>query len=300
MQPPTLRQLEYFSALAKHLNFRAAASECYVTQPAISGQIAQLEGLLGFKLFERDKRQVRLTREGEALLPRAREVLAEVEGFCELSQSLGAPLSGPLRLGTIPTVGPYLLPQVLPALRAEHAALQLFLTEDLTSRLVERLEDAQLDALLLDIDVELGDLETLPLFSDPFFLAVRAGDPLEGREALGLDVLDEREVLLLEEGHCLRDQIIPLCKSSASIDAPSFMGTSLGTICQMVAGGLGVTLLPELALQRELASAPDLRALDFGADGPSRQIGLAWRKSSPRAAEFKALGEELARAYMRS
>ncbi|MCB9916664.1 MAG: LysR family transcriptional regulator [Planctomycetes bacterium] len=300
MQRPTLRQLEYFVALAEHLNFRAAAEACYVTQPAISGQLAQLEGQLGLRLFERDQRQVRLTPAGEALLPRARAMLADADAFGETAHALGAPLTGPLRLGVIPTIGPYLLPRVLPALRKDFPELQLFLREDLTSRLVAALDAGELDVLLLAVDVDLGDLESLPLFSDPFVLAVPAGDTLAGCEGVGLESLAGRDVLLLEEGHCLRDQIVPLCATSGADESSGFRGTSLGTISQMVASGLGVTLLPELALERELAGAHGLATAEFGPEGPSRSIGLAWRKSSPRAEEFRALGEAIARAYMAS
>lgn len=300
MQLPTLRQLEYFAALADTLNFRQAAQTCCVSQPALSGQIAQLEGTFGVQLFERDKRSVRLTRAGRELLPRARTILDGAQQLGELARSFGAPLSGPLRLGAIPTVGPYLLPKVLPAVREAFPSLRLFLREDVTPRLLALLAAGDLDLLLMAIDVELGDVATLPLFSDPFLVAVAAGDALSHSESVQLDQLANREVLLLEEGHCLRDQTLPLCESVGSSELPGFRATSLGTVAQMVAGGLGVTLLPELAVERESAAAPGLRTVPFGPDGPGRQVGLVWRKSSPRADEYKALGEVLARAYAAS
>ena len=294
---PTLRQLEYFVALADELSFRKAAAACFVTQPALSGQIAQLEALLGATLFERGKRGVRITPAGEALLPGARTVLATCDHACELVRSSSAPLNGPLRLGVIPTVGPYLLPRVLPAVRAAHPELQLYLLEDLTPRLLQQLESGELDLLLLAVDTELGDVATQPLFSDPFLLAVPAGDELADADEVRLADLDGRGVILLQEGHCLRAQTLPLCEAAGSGELSGFRASSLGTVTQMVAGGLGVTLLPELALERESAAAPGLRTIPFGADGPGRSIGLAWRKSSPRAAEYRSLGETVAAAY---
>ncbi len=297
MQRPTLRQLEYFVALADLLNFREAAEACFVTQPAMSAQIAQLEALVGVPLFERAKRQVRLTAAGAALLPGAQDILRGTDALGELARSLGAPLHGPLRLGAIPTVGPYLLPKVLPAVHAAHPELALYLREDLTARLVARLEEGELDVLLVDVDVELGGLETESLFSDPFVVAVRCDDELAGRDELTLADLRDRDVLLLEEGHCLRDQTLPLCERAGGGEPLGFRGSSLGTITQMVVGGLGLTLLPELAVERELAAAPGLATVTFGADGPGRTIGLAWRQSSPRADEFRALGATIARAW---
>ncbi len=299
-QRPTLRQLEYFVALAQRLNFRAAAEDCFVTQPALSGQIAQLEGALGLKLFERDKRQVRLTEHGAALVAGAQETLASADRWTETAHSLGQPLAGPLRLGSIPTVGPYLLPALLPAVRRAHPQLQLFLHEDLTPNLIERLRSGELDLLLLAIDVDLGELETCELLSDPFLLAVPAGSELSGHASATPEDLEDRDVLLLEEGHCLRDQTLPFCERSGGREVAGFRATSLSTLVQMVVAGHGVTLVPELAVKREVRATPGLAALPFDAAGPSRSIGLAWRRSSARAAEFRALGETLVTAYARS
>ncbi len=297
MDRPTLRQLEYFVALAERLNFRRAAEACFVSQPSLSAQIAGLEGTLGVQLFERDRRGVRLTAAGEALVPGARETLAACGRLGQLARSFGAPLTGPLRLGAIPTVGPYLLPRVLPAIARDWPELQVYLREDTTARLLEGLEAGRLDLLLLAIDLDLGSVETMPLFSDPFVVAVPEGDELAGAEEAQPSDLDGRDVLLLEEGHCLRDQALPICTAAGADEMSGFRGTSLGTIAQMVAAGLGVTLLPELAVEREAAAAPGLRTIPFGSDGPSRSIGLAWRASSPREAEFRTLGETLQRAW---
>lgn len=300
MERPTLRQLEYFVALAERLNFSRAAEACFVSQPSLSAQIAQMEALLGAQLFERGRRGVRLTRSGESLVPAAREVLEASDRLGQLARSLDAPLTGPLRLGAIPTVGPYLFPRVLPAVREAHPDLRIFLREDLTPRLVELLRDGELDLLLLATDVDLGDLATEPLFSDPFVLTLGERDEGPTADEARLEDLEGRNVLLLEEGHCLREQTLPLCETAGAGELGGFRASSLGTITQMVAGGLGVTLLPELAVERESAAVPGLRFVPFGADGPSRTIGLAWRDRSPRAEEFRELGRTLAEAHAAS
>ncbi len=297
MQLPTLRQLEYFCALAERINFREAAEACTVSQPGLSGQIAQLEATLRVPLFERTKRQVRMTKSGQVLVPKAREVLAQADNRSELARARGAPLSGPLRLGAIPTVGPYLLPKVLPAVRKQYPEMAMYLREDLTPHLLEQLESGDLDLLLLAIDVPLGDVETQFLFSDPFFVAVPEGHSMAKLKEVQTKELLHDEVLLLEEGHCLGDQTLSLCQAPGQEQALGFRSSSLSTIVQMVAGGLGITLLPELALKRELAGAPGLRSIPLPPDGPSREIGLAWRKGSPRDEEFRMLGEAITQAY---
>ena len=249
------------------------------------------------QLFERDRRGVRLTAAGAALVPGARETLTAADRMGQLARSFGAPLTGPLRLGVIPTVGPYLLPRVLPAVSEAFPDLQVYLREDMTGRLLEQLETGKLDLLLLAIDLDLGSVETLPLFSDPFVLAVPSTDELAGAEAAQLSDLDGRDVLLLDEGHCLREQALPLCTAAGADEMSGFRASSLGTITQMVASGLGVTLLPELAVEREAAAVPNLRVLPFADEGPSRQIALAWRTSSPREAEYRTLGETLQTAW---
>jgi LysR family hydrogen peroxide-inducible transcriptional activator len=297
MDCPTLRQLGYFVAVAEQLSFSKAAEVCHVSQPALSAQIAQLESLLAVQLFERDRRGVRLTSAGGALVQPARDTLGKCDRFMQIAKSQGAPLTGPLRLGTIPTVGPYLLPQVLPAVYEAFPKLQVFLREDTTDRLLAQLDEGELDVLLLAVDIDLGRVTSLPLFSDPFVLAVADGDELADAQEASLAKLEGREMLLLDEGHCLREQTLPLCEAAGGDERRGFRASSLGTIAQMVAGGLGVTLLPELAVAREAAAAPRLRTIPFGADGPSRSVGLAWREQSPRAEEFRQLGETIARAY---
>ena len=300
MERPTLRQLEYFAALADRLNFRKAAESCFVSQPALSAQISQLESLLGLSLFERDRRGVRLTSAGKALLPDARDLLTRCDRLGQLARSLGTPLTGPLRLGVIPTIGPYLLPRVLPALAEAFPELRVFLREDTTDRLLDLLGAGKLDLLLLATDIDLGPVVTQALFSDPFLLAVPEDDELAGREQARLSDMEGRDIMLLDEGHCLREQLLPLCAAAGAGELSEFRASSLGTIAQMVAGGLGITLLPELAVEREAAAAPRLRVIPFGADGPSRVVGLAWRSRSPRDYEYRALGDALATAYARA
>lgn len=300
MERPTLRQLEYFVSAAEHSSFRKGAESCFVSQPSLSAQIAHLEARLGIKLFERARGGVQLTRAGRELVPAAQETLAACDRFGQLAKSFGAPLTGPLRLGVIPTVGAYLLPQVLPAVAAAYPELQLFLREDMTDRLLDQLAAGDLDLLLLAVDIDLGGVATLPLFSDPFVLAVSESDELAGATQASLSDLEGRNVLLLDEGHCLRSQTLPLCDSAGAGELGGFRASSLGTITQMVARGLGITLLPELAIERESAAAPGLRLISFGADGPSRSVGLAWRANSPRADEYRKLGQTLAKAYANS
>ena len=295
-----LRDLQYLVAVAEHRHFGRAAEACFVSQPSLSAQIAQMEAVLGVKLFERDPRGVRLTRAGEALVPEARATLAACDQLCQLARSSGAPLTGPLRLGVIPTVGPYLLPRVLPAVHEAYPELQLFLREDRTAQLVEQLQAGKLDLLMLAVDIDLGGLATLPLFSDPFLVAVSEQDDLARLDEVRLSDLDGRDMLLLEEGHCLREETLPLCEAAGGGDLSGFRASSLGTITQMVARGLGITLLPELAIEREAAAVRGLRTIPFGADGPSRSVGLAWRANSPRVEEYRMLGATLSAAYARS
>lgn len=300
MERPSLRQLEYFVALATHLNFRRAAEACFVSQPTLSGQIAQLESMLDMALFERHPRGAELTPNGETLLVEAKRVLNAVDRLAQVAGSFGAPLTGPLRIGVIPTVGPYLLPKILPAVRQAFPELQIYLREDQTSRLLQQLDVGDLDLLLLAIDIDLGNVTTMPLFSDPFVVAVANEHEWGAREEIELTDLKQKDLLLLEEGHCLRDQILPLCHGENGDEPVGFRATSLPTIAQMVASGLGITLLPELALERESVATPNLHLIHFGADGPCRSIGLAWRKSSTRTDEFKALGDVMAKAYAAS
>jgi LysR family hydrogen peroxide-inducible transcriptional activator len=287
---PTLTQLRYLVAVADHLHFRKAAAACHVTQPALTTQIQALEERLGAPLVERSKRRVMLTPLGQEVAARARHILEEAQALGDLARGARRPLCGPLSLGVIPTIGPYLLPGLLPAVREAHPELRLFLREDQTARLVERLLAGQLDLLLLALPVDTPGVETLALYDEPFVLAAPRGHRLAGGRPLAEEDLAGQSVLLLEDGHCLRDQALAVCRSAGAQEAGAFQATSLNTLSQMVANGLGVSLLPTLAAPAECRSAPGLIIRPFAAPAPSRRIGLAWRAISARRHEFQLFG----------
>tara|TARA_R110002072_G_scaffold276793_1_gene438510 strand:- start:21 stop:917 length:897 start_codon:yes stop_codon:yes gene_type:complete len=292
---PTLRQLEYLVALAEHLNFRRAAESCYVTQPTLSNQLKELEGALGVQLFERDKRRVLATPAGELLTKRAREVLRGVADLVDQARAFNAPLSGPLRLGVIPTIAPYLLPNAMPRLRERFPELQLYLWEDHTDRLLARLAEGQLDLLLLAREAELGEVALLDLFRDSFLLAAPHDHPLAKRKRVRQADLDGERLVLLQEGHCLRAQALTLCSARGAGESREFQASSLSTLIQTVAAGSGITLLPKIALEVEGHPDRGLAFVPFSKPEPARTISLAWRRSSPREAEFRALGKELSK-----
>lgn len=298
MERPSIRQLEYLVAVAKHLNFREAAESCHVTQPALSTQLQQLEALLGVQLFERDTRRVVATSAGVALASQASKILGATDSLLDMARAEGEPLTGRLRLGAIPTVAPYILPAVVQVTRKAHPRLVLLLTEDQTDRIVARLHGGDLDVLLLALDVDLHGAEEMQLFSDPFVLACPKGHPLAEKEVLSESDLENQTVLLLEEGHCLRSHALPICKSSGMTEYADFRATSLGTLLQMVGAGLGVTLIPEMALELEALRNQNVVFRPFDEGGPSRRIGLAWRKASARKDEFADLGESIRKAFL--
>ncbi|MEL6907180.1 MAG: LysR substrate-binding domain-containing protein, partial [Planctomycetota bacterium] len=273
MERPSIRQLEYFVAVAEHLNFREAAESCHVTQPALSTQLQQLEALLGVQLFERDTRRVVATAAGIELAERARRILGEVDGLLDRARAEGEPLTGRLRVGAIPTVAPYILPAVVRAVREAHPGLKLLLTEDQTDRIVAQLHGGELDVLLLALDVDLKGAEEQQLFDDPFVLACPDGHELGQREVLAESDLDGQTVLLLQEGHCLRAHALPICKTAGMTEYADFRATSLGTLLQMVGTELGVTLIPEMAVELEKLRNPGVSFRYFDEGGPSRRIG---------------------------
>ena len=289
----SFRQLEYFVAVAERLSFRAAADACFVTQPGLSAQLKDLERLLGVQLFERNQRTVLLTPAGETLLPLARSILTASGEFVDLARSLTRPLSGTLRLGVIPTVAPYLLPKTLPALRRRYPQLQVRLHEDLTHRLLELLSHGRLDLLLVALEADLGNVSTLALATDPFVVAVPAQHRLAKRKRVTEADIAAEQVLLLDDGHCLRDQALAVCHTSGASEVGDFRASSLNTLVQMVAGGLGITLLPRLSLEVEAPQLSQIVILPFRKPEPSRTIGLVWRTTSPRAHEFQLLAKLL-------
>lgn len=290
---PTLRQLEYVVSVADLSSFHRAAEACHVSQPGLSAQVKQLESQLGVQLFERDKRRVLITAAGREVVARARRLLTASDELVEAARTLSAPLAGPLRLGVIPTIAPYLLPQALPAVRRAHPELNLRLREDQTEHLLALLDAGQLDLLLLALEADLGEVETLPLFRDSFLLATPPGHPLADRDEIDESWLNGEQVLLLDDGHCLRDQALGVCGRSGMSEIGDFRATSLSTLVQMVAGGEAITLLPRLALGVECARTAEFCVRPFRDPAPFRTIGLAWRRSSPRGEAFRQLAELL-------
>jgi LysR family hydrogen peroxide-inducible transcriptional activator len=289
---PSIRQLEYLVALAGTRHFGRAAKACAVTQPALSLQIRELEELLGVKLFERSRRQVLVTPAGERVIARAREALRRIDDLLDEARAAQRPFTGRLSLGVIPTVAPYLLPRALPAVRAAYPGLELLLREDQTQRILARLREGDLELLLLALPVEGDDLESLPLFEEPFVLAVPAAHPLaRGHGPVTEAALSDQPVVLLEEGHCLRAQALTLCDAAGARETGRVQATSLGTLVQMVANGLGITLLPATSLEVEARAGSGIALRAFAAPVPGRRIGLVWRRGSARRAEFRGLGE---------
>lgn len=294
LSSPSLRQWQYLVSLAENRHFGHAAEACFVTQSTLSAGIQELETQLGAALVDRTKRKVVLTPLGEDLAGRARELLGQAEDMVLMARAASVPLSGPLRLGVIPTISPFLLPRVLPALRKRFPALRLFLREDLTARLIEQLQAGKLDLLLIALPYEGGALDTMTLFDDDFLVACREDHPLARRNAVKLDELSETPLLLLEDGHCLRDHALAACRLTPSPRHDGFAATSLHTLVQMVDSGLGITLLPRLALDAGILRGTDVTTRPLNDDGAaSRQIGLAWRRGTQRAKEFTLFGEAL-------
>lgn len=288
-QTPTLRQLRYFLAVAETLSFSKAASSCNVTQSTLSGGLQDLEKILDEKLFERTSRDVALTPTGRDLLPAARDLISKAEDFVQKAHHNRPPLSSSLTLGVIPTIAPYLLPDLLPGLQSEFPQLDLHLREDLTGRLLGDLEKSNIDAVLMAFPYEADTLETKMLWEEPFFL-VSAGAQMTHTEKANLQDLDHQDVLLLDDGHCLRDHAIAACRLKSSAQRKTFGATSLPTLIQMVQHGYGVTLLPAMAINPK-TMPQGLSIQRFATPQPTRTIGLAWRKGSPRAAEFGVLGD---------
>lgn len=296
--PCTLRQLQYAAAILETRSFRQAAAQCAVSQPSLSAQVAQLERTLGVTLFERTKRRVLPTPAGEELLARARDVLREADDLVEAAARLADPFAGTLRLGVIPTISPYLLPDVAPVLRTRHPRLRLRWVEDKTPALVARLHAGDLDAALVALEAELGDVAHEAIGHDPFVLAVPLGDPLgvATKPASPRD-LAGRRVLLLDDGHCFREQALSWCER-AHVEELDYRATSLATLTQMVAGGAGVTLLPALAVPTE-ARRGELRIRPFAAPAPGRTIALVWRRGTPLGPALATVAATIKRVYAR-
>lgn len=288
VHPPTIKQLRYLVALADHLHFGRAARACHVSQSTLSAGIQELEALLDADLVDRNRRRVSLTPLGEQVVAQARRVLEEVERLCAIADSAREPLSGPLRLGIIPTIAPFLLPPLMPALRHAFPKLRLLLREALSADLCRALLAGELDVVLYALPYRCGGVEEEPLFPDPFHAAFPPGaDPLP--ERIRTQDLDGRTLLLLEEGHCLRDHALAACSLPGVDPARSILGTSLLTLVHMVDNGLGVTLLPEMAIAGGILAGTGVRTVPLADPQAARTIGLIWRKGSPRREEFRRL-----------
>jgi LysR family hydrogen peroxide-inducible transcriptional activator len=291
---PTLRQLEYVVAIADTLSFARAAERCAVSQPGLSSQIRQVEENLGLKLFERDPRGVQLTGAGREIARLGRSVLANAQRILETARSFQAPLTGTIRLGVIPTIAPYLLPTLLPRVRARFQSLKLFLFEGTTADITHRMREGNLDLLLLDLDAPLGPCQTLHVLEDSFSVLVPSHHELALRSSVREEDLQGEQVLILEDGHCLRDRVLQVCSRGGAHELGDFRAASLNTLLRMVEQGLGITLIPEMAIGRELQGAEGVTVVPFEEPAPSRRVGLAWRENSPRAEEFSLLGDLLA------
>ncbi len=293
MDRPSIRQLESLVAIADHGSFRKAATAMGISQPALSAQVQGAEALLGLQVFERDRRSVLVTPAGEDVIARARQALTAIDAVKDAARHRSEPLVGPLRLGVIPTIAPYWLPPLLPAVRARFPRLELILREDQTARLLAQLGAGQLDAAFLALPVP-GDLTTATIAREEFVLAAPRGAAILARKGPLRDRdLDDQTVLLLEDGHCLRDQALAVCARGGAVESMEVRATSLPTLVQMVAGGLGVTLLPEAAAAALVPARGALEVASFASPGPGRTLGLAWRTSSARLREFRLLAETL-------
>ncbi len=275
-----LRDLKYLVALADLRHFGRAAEACHVSQPTLSTQIRKLEEELGVTLVERAPRKVMLTSAGQDAVLRARRIVAEVEEMKESARRSRDPESGALRLGVFPTLGPYLLPHLVPQLRERFPQLELLLTEEKSDVLLERLREGKLDAALLALPVHDEQMHAHFLFEEPFVLAMPTEHPLAGQQAMSMDALGEETLLLLEDGHCLRDQALDVCRLSGAQEKSGFRATSLETLRQMVAAGVGMTLLPALSVHEPIVQPAGIRLVPFLKPAPSRRIALVWRKSS--------------------
>jgi LysR family hydrogen peroxide-inducible transcriptional activator len=290
----TLRQLRYLDALAEHRHFGRAAEACAVTQPALSMQIRDLEKFLGVELVERRQGDVALTEVGIEVARRGERMLAAARDLVDLARHRGRVLSGRLMLGIIPSLAPYVLPKILPALQRRYPDLRVELRETQTKVLLDELVRGTLDVVMLALPVTEAEVETIRLFDDPFVFAVPAGDPRAEASRVSAHDIDPRQLILLEEGHCLRDQALAYCadrrREGGGRGSLGLGATSLATVMQMVANGYGVTLVPEVAIDVEVRDER-VKLLRFVPPQPGRTIGLAWRHTSPRKVDFVALGQ---------
>lgn len=288
---PTLKQLQYLVALQEHGHFGRAAEACFVTQSTLSAGIRELESLLGVMLVERTRRVVRFTTLGDRIVARAHRVLREAEELSELAASAGAPLSGELRMSVIPTIAPFMLPRLLPQLRTERPELKLFLREEPSHAACDSLHHGQVDCVLLALPFSCGDVDHLHLFSDQLLMAIPGAwsdswpDPIEPSS------IDPAQLLLMEDGHCLKDHALAACNRPDLRSGARIMGTSLHTMVQMVDNSLGITMIPQMALDAGLLARTNVATRRLASHDDTRSIALVWRRNSPREKEFQMLGD---------
>jgi len=290
---PTLKQLQYLIALHEHGHFGRAAESCFVSQSTLSAGLRELESLLGVTLVERTRRVVRFTPLGTKVVAKAHRLLREAEELTELVRSSGQPLSGELRMSVIPTIAPFLLPRILPRLRRDRPQLKLFLREEPSAAAIESLHHGRADCVLLALPFATGEVEVEPLFADALWVAFPKDDPRDPPAQVSPALIDENRLLLLEDGHCLKDHALAACNRPELQASATMIGTSLHTLVQMVDNGLGLTMLPEMALQAGILHDTAIVARPLKSPNASREIALVWRKNSPRGDEFRLLAEEL-------
>ena len=289
---PTIKQLQYLVALRQHGHFGKAADSCFVTQSTLSAGLRDLELLLGVTLVERTRRVVRFTALGEKIADKAVRVLRETEGLADLARTEGKPLHGELRLGVIPTIAPFLLPAMLPRLRSEWPSLKLYLREETSQAACEALHRGQLDCVLLATPFPCGDVDKAALFEDRLFVAFPRGEAPRAA-SVEAEAIDENRLLLLEDGHCLKDHALAACNRPELRAEAAMMGTSLHTLVQMVDNGLGVTFIPAMAIEAGILEGTRIDARPLRTERDFRQVALIWRRSSPREAEFQLLAGTL-------
>jgi LysR family hydrogen peroxide-inducible transcriptional activator len=286
---PSLKQLEYLVALTETRHFGRAAERCNITPSTLSAGIRDLERVLGVSLAERSKRFVLMTPIGEEIAGRAGLLLRDAEDLMEMAASNREPMAGDMRLGVIPTIGPFLLPRVLPTLNRQHPALRLYLREEQTAPLLARLRSGEIDVAIIALPYDIEGLAFRVVMQDEFEFACNKNNPLAQEKIIPLEALADQPLMLLEDGHCLRGHALDACQLHDRRQRAQFEASSLYTLVQMVAAGIGVTLLPKLAIDAQITRGTDIKLIPL-ASNPSRQIGLVWRQSSPRVREFETLG----------
>ncbi len=291
---PTLKQLQYLISLRDHGHFGRAAAACFVTQSTLSAGIRELETLIGVTLVERTRRVVRFTPLGNRIADKARRVLREADELGELARAAGRPLTGDMRMSVIPTIAPFMLHRILPRLRADYPDLKLFLREEPSAAACEGLHQGRSDCVLLALPYACGDVTVRPLFDDRLFVAARACDFADASPSIRAADIDEQRLLLLEDGHCLKDHALSACNRPELRAEATMLGTSLHTIVQMVDNGLGVTILPAMAIAAGILNQTSVEARPLEADHPDRTIALVCRRASPRDKDFELLSEVLA------